>query len=105
VPGALDTGVVANALLGKSPDGGPRAVFAAVTADGAVVQIHVEKGIDGLAPPGTIQPLPDIEPASADAGQPIRSGMLFNWVPNKLLYVADPLGQAVVVLDFAEDGP
>jgi hypothetical protein len=105
VPGGLDAGVIATALLGRSPDGGPRAVFAAVTADGAVVQIHVEKGIDGLAPPGTMQALPDVAPMAAEPAQPTRTGILFNWVPNKTLFVADPLGNAVVVLDFVEDGP
>jgi hypothetical protein len=105
VPGDLGTGVIATSLLGKSPDGGPRAVFAAVTADGAIVQIHVEKGIDGLAPAGTLRSLPDVAPAAAEPSQPTRTGILFNWVPNKLLFVADPLANAVVVVEFVEDGP
>ena len=30
-------------------------MFAVVTADGAIVQEHTAKGLDGLAPPGTVQ--------------------------------------------------
>jgi hypothetical protein len=57
IPGALSTGAVGTAFLGPSPDGGCRAVFAVVTADGAIVQEHTAKGLDGLAPAGTVQPL------------------------------------------------
>jgi hypothetical protein len=42
VPGALRTGAVASALIGMSPDGSKRAVFAVLTADGAVAQAHTE---------------------------------------------------------------
>jgi hypothetical protein len=105
LPGGLDAGVIATALLGRSPDGGPRAVFAAVTADGAVVQIHVEAGIDGLAPAGTIRALPDVAPQAAGPAQPTRAGVAFNWVPDKALFIADPVTNAIVVVDFIEDGP
>jgi hypothetical protein len=57
IPGELNTGAVGTALLGPSPDGTCRAVFAVVTADGAIVQEHTLKGLDGLAPPGTVQPI------------------------------------------------
>jgi hypothetical protein len=55
IPGALNTGAVGTALLGPSPDGTCKAVFAVVTADGAIVQEHTLKGLDGLAPAGTVQ--------------------------------------------------
>ena len=45
------------AFLGPSPDGTCKAIFAVVTADGAVVQEHTVKGLDGLAPAGTVRPL------------------------------------------------
>jgi hypothetical protein len=38
ITGALSTGAVGTALLGPSPDGTCKAVFAVVTADGAIVQ-------------------------------------------------------------------
>src|SRR5438034_8092453 len=61
IPGSLSTGAVGTAFLGPSPDsesnGTCRAVFAVVTADGAIVQEHTQKGLDGLAPAGTVQPL------------------------------------------------
>jgi hypothetical protein len=57
IPGSLSKGAVATALLGPSPDGTCKAVFAVVTADGAIVQEHTVKGLDGLAPAGTVRPL------------------------------------------------
>jgi len=97
IPGAMATGALATALLGKSPDGGGRAVFAGLHADGSVIQIHVELGVDGLAPAGTITRL--------DSGsRAARSGMVFNWVPNRILYVADPAANAIVALTLVPDG-
>jgi hypothetical protein len=57
IPGGLDTGGVGTALLGPSPDGTCKAVFAVVTADGAIVQEHTLKGLDGVAPRGTVRPI------------------------------------------------
>jgi hypothetical protein len=57
IPGGLNTGGVGTALLGPSPDGSCKAVFAVVTADGAIVQEHTLKGLDGLAPRGTVGPI------------------------------------------------
>jgi hypothetical protein len=57
IRGALRTGAVGTALLGPSPDGTCKAVFCVVTADGAILQEHTLKGLDGLAPPGTVRPL------------------------------------------------
>ena len=52
IAGGLNMGAVGTALLGPSPDGTCKAVFAVVTADGAIVQEHTLKGLDGLASPG-----------------------------------------------------
>jgi hypothetical protein len=57
IPGALKTGGVGTALLGPSPDGTCKAVFIVVTADGAIVQEHTLKGLDGVAPRGTVRPI------------------------------------------------
>ena len=57
IPGALSKGGVGTALLGPSPDGTCKAVFAVVTADGAIVQEHTVKGVDGLAPAGAVRPI------------------------------------------------
>src|SRR6516225_583679 len=57
IAGALNMGAVGTALLGPSPDGTCKAVFAVVTADGAIVQEHTVKGLDGLAPAGTVSPI------------------------------------------------
>jgi hypothetical protein len=74
ISGSLSTGAVGTAFLGPSPDGTCKAVFSVVTADGAIVQEHTVKGLDGLAPAGTVQPLlgrswdppnQDVEPGSA----------------------------------------
>jgi uncharacterized integral membrane protein (TIGR00698 family) len=92
-PGSLDAGVVANALLGASPDASGRAVFAVATADGALAQVHVEEGLDGLSPPGTLAP----------SATPTRIGMVFNWVPDRFLYVTDPVNDAVLQLRLEDD--
>jgi hypothetical protein len=57
IKGSLSTGAVGTAFLGTSPDGTCRAVFAVVTADGAIVQEHTAKGLDGIVGAGTVQPL------------------------------------------------
>ena len=54
IPGALNTGAVGTALLGHSPDGSGKAVFAVVCADGSIVQEHTLQGLDGLAPAATV---------------------------------------------------
>lgn len=67
--GSLAAGAVGTALLGASPDGSGKAVFAVVTADGAVVQEQTLQGLDGLAPADTISPLRDVTPGTARAAQ------------------------------------
>jgi hypothetical protein len=96
VAGALATGAVGNALLGHSPDGSTKAVFAVMTADGALLQAHAGQGIDGLAPAGTVQPI--------TAGGPSRAGMLFNWTPDRILYVAEPDTNTIAVVPLTDDG-
>jgi len=99
IPGSLASGGIGNALLGKSPDGSTKAVFAVVTADGALLQAHAQKGVDGLAPAGTIHPL-----TAGATGTPQHSGMALNWTPDRILYVADPAGNAVVAVNLGDDG-
>jgi hypothetical protein len=115
IPGALNTGAVGTALLGHSPDPTThtRAVFAVVTADGAIVQEHTQKGLDGLAPPGTIHPLlerrwEDEEDESDDEhGQGTRTtprlGVLLNYSPTRILYVSEPFKNAIVAVDLTDD--
>lgn len=91
IQGSMASGALASALLGKSPDGGGRAVFASLHADGSLVQLHTEEGVDGLAPPGTIAPM-----KSGDKN--FRIGMIFNWVPDPVLYVSDPTRNAIVAV-------
>src|SRR5262249_32631286 len=57
IKGSLHKGAVGTAFLGPSPDGTCKAVFAVVTADGAIVQEHTLKGLDGLAHAGTVRPI------------------------------------------------
>ena len=102
--GGLGAGAVGNALLGTSPDASNRVVFAVATADGALAQVHVEDGVDGLTPPGTLAPLTGRRPdAEARSDPPARTGMVFNWVPDRFLYVADPGNDAVLQLHLDDD--
>jgi hypothetical protein len=73
-------------------------VFVVVLADGSLVQVHVEQGVDGLAPVGTIQSL------HAASLLVTRAGIVLNWVPNRRLFVTDPLGNAIAVLTLVDDG-
>ncbi len=92
--GAIDNGALGTALLGSSPDGSGFAVFAVVTGSGAVVQVHVQDGVDGLAPPGTI-----------DVGRddPGVIGIAFKWSPDRALFVADARGDRITVLHLGDD--
>jgi hypothetical protein len=103
----LDHGAVATAILSKSPDGTGKAVFLAAEADGSIVQIHVLKGVDGLAPAGTFHPLSNVTAAATQSMSPdvvTRVGMVFNWVPTRIAFVTDPLGNQIVALDLGDDG-
>ena len=103
----LTAPAVATSLVTKSPDGTGRAVFFAALADGSVVQVHVQKGVDGLAPAGSFTPIKGISTKTAESSDPdaiTRVGMVFNWVPNKVIYVADPLANRILALDISDDG-
>lgn len=103
----LVTGALGTAILSKSPDGSGKAVFAAAEADGSIVQVHVKFGVDGLVPPGTISSNPNVSPASEESTDPhvvTRVGMAFNWVPNRVLYVADGLANKLVAFDITDNG-
>jgi hypothetical protein len=81
-PASLSTGAVGTALLGPSPDGSCKAVFAVVTADGAIVQEHTAKGLDGIAPAGTVHSLlQNLQQGGVDP----RMGVLMN------PYTVDPM--------------
>jgi uncharacterized integral membrane protein (TIGR00698 family) len=103
-PGGLDAGAIGNALLGGSPDGTGRAVFAVATADGALAQAHVEEGVDGLTPAGTFAPLAgSLRRRGGRPDLPTRIGMVFNWVPERFLYVSDPGNDAILQLHLDDD--
>jgi mono/diheme cytochrome c family protein len=103
----LTTAALGTAIVTKSPDLTGRAVFVAVEADGSVVQINVLKGVDGLAPPGTLTPVAKIDRSTAESTDPhviAREGIVFNWVPGRNVFIADPQANRLVVLNLADDG-
>src|SRR5262249_42765188 len=108
---ASQRGLVAPALgttlITKSPDRSGRAVFFVALADGSVEQIHVQKGVDLLAGPGTFTPLTGTGTAAAESTDPNalnRVGIVFNWVPTQIVYIADPRANRVVPLDMGAGG-
>ena len=115
ISGALNTGAVGTALLGPSPDGTCKAVFAVVTADGAIVQEHTLKGLDGLAPAGTIKPLQGQSWHLPNENLEPRLGVLMNpYIPSGApsgtvlqLFVSEPFNDtiAVINLSFSEQRP
>jgi hypothetical protein len=110
IPGALSQAAVGTALLGRSPDGTGRAVFAVVVADGSIVQEHTEKGLDGIAPPGTVQPLANRSWPDDDAGPPERRvlprlGVIVNYAPHFTLYVSQPFDDSIKAIEVTVGGP
>lgn len=106
IPGGLNTGAIGTALLGPSPDGSCKAVFVVVTADGAIVQEHTLKGLDGLAPPGTIRPI-----IGRDENAPIspRFGVIMNPYTQsstivRQLFVSEPFHDTIAVVDLTVAG-
>ena len=93
-PGEIEGGAFGTALLGASPDGSGFAVFAVVTGTGAVVQIHVQDGVDGLAAAGTI----DVGPTD-----PGVIGIAFKWARDRALYIADARRDRIAVLHLTDD--
>jgi hypothetical protein len=63
--------------------------------------------MDGLAPAGTVTPLLGSPPWPTDnaatATSP-RLGAILNFEPLRIIYVVDPLGNAVVALSLEDDG-
>jgi hypothetical protein len=102
IPGGLNTGAVGTALLGPSPDGTCRAVFAVITADGAIVQEHTQKGLDGLAPQGTVRPILGEDRASHNAIDP-RFGVVMNPYTQgpvvRQLFVTEPFFNTIAVVN------
>jgi hypothetical protein len=106
IPGALNSAAVGTALLGHSPDPitHARAVFAVVEADGSIVQEHTQKGLDGLAPAGTISPLAGKQDGNNDHGATPRLGVLLNYSPTRFLYVSEPFTNTIDKLELTDDG-
>jgi hypothetical protein len=110
IPGALSKAAVGTALLGRSPDGTGRAVFAVVVADGSIVQEHTEKALDGIAPPGSVQPLATRSWPVDDADDPERRvlprlGAIVNYAPTLSLYVSQPFDNSIKAIDLTTGGP
>jgi hypothetical protein len=125
IPGALAKAAVGTAFLGRSPDGGGRAVFAVVVADGSIVQEHTGKALDGLAPAGTVAALArrggdggrherahGRDEGGDDGGRGRRRdaltprlGALVNYTPTVILYVSQPTANSIAAISLAVGGP
>jgi hypothetical protein len=98
---------VGTALLGRSPDGSGKAVFAVVCADGSIVQEQTLKGLDGLAPAGTVSPVLGgrWEDDDGDNRRALpRAGVLLNYSPSRILYVSEPFQNSIAVIHLTDDG-
>ena len=107
IPGSLSTGAVGTAFLGPSPDGTCRAVFSVVTADGAIVQEHTAKGLDGIAPAGTVQPLLGRSWRPPNQKIEPRLGVLMNpYTPTPdaawQLFVSEPFNNTIAVINLVD---
>jgi hypothetical protein len=110
IPGALNTGAVGTAFLGRSPDGSTKAVFAVITADGAIVQEHTLRALDGLAPSSTVGSIlarrwnDEFDDSDDHRGAQPRVGALVNYSPNRVLYVSEPFDNSIAALSLSDDG-
>lgn len=103
LPRPADHDVVARVFLSRSTTVASRALFAEVLADGSVVQAQAQGEAVGLAPTGTISPLN--APDNPGTGAAVtHTGAIVNWVPDPILYIADPRRNGVVALTLTEDG-
>ena len=107
--GGLTTAAIATALATKSPELTipQRAVFFAALADGSIDQVHVEKGVSPLVAAGAFTPIPVITTDAVESTDPraaTRTGMIFNWVPTRNVFVADPLGDRILTFDVNDEG-
>ena len=101
------------AFLGPSPDGSCKAVFAVVTADGAIVQEHTLKGLDGLAPRGTVHPRHGQSWASPIQRVEPRLGAIMNPYVDPVktpgvalqLFVSEPFNNTIAVINLLIVGP
>jgi hypothetical protein len=109
IPGSLGAGAVGTAFLGPSPDGTCRAVFSVVTADGAIVQEHTQKGLDGIAPAGTVKPLlgrswdppnQHVEPRLGVLMNPYTSTPGAAWQ----LFVSEPFNNTIAIINLVVSG-
>lgn len=112
IPGTLNTGAVGTAFIGPSPDGSCKAVFAVVTADGAIVQEHTLKGLDGLASSGTIDALQGHSWGPPLQGVEPRLGVMMNpYVTDQppsvalQLFVSEPFKNTIAVINLVIGGP
>jgi hypothetical protein len=112
IPGSLRKGAVGTALLGPSPDGTCKAVFSVVTADGAIVQEHTLKGLDGLAHAGTVRPILGRSWDPPNQGVEPRLGVLMNpYIPSTLpsgvvkqLFVSEPFNNTIAIINLVVFG-
>jgi hypothetical protein len=100
IPGSLGTGAVGTAFVGRALDDPKRAVFAVVTADGAILQVHTQQGVDGLAPAGTISDLR----GKSDSAELHVGAVLKYYTAEPVLYVSDPVADEIVSVSLPKDG-
>jgi hypothetical protein len=109
ISGGLETGAVGTALLGPSLDLTCKAVFAVVTADGAIVQEHTLKGLDGLAPAGTVRPIIGGNGNAHNTAVSPRFGTIMNPYTQeqgvvRQLFTSEPFYNTIAVLDLISFG-
>jgi hypothetical protein len=92
-------------MLGHSPDGSTKAVFAVVCADGSIVQEHTLRGLDGLAAAGTVSPVlaGPWDRGGNNENHPLpRAGVLLNYSPSRILYVSEMFTNSIAALGLTD---
>jgi hypothetical protein len=78
-------------------------VFCVVVADGSIVQEHTAKGLDGLVPAGSVQPI--VHRSWRGSRVTPRLGAIVNYTPRIILYVSQPFDNSIKAFHLAVGGP
>jgi len=107
IPGSLAAGAVGRRFSAPRRTIPARRYISVVTADGAIVQEHTVKGLDGLAPANTVQPLLGRSWDPPNHAVEPRLGVLMNPYTGGApqLFVSEPFNNTIAVINLVVGSP
>jgi hypothetical protein len=83
---------------------GASAIFTVVTPDGTIVQEHMRKGLDGLAPPGNVRRILGVDGNAQDEANEPRFGVIMNRGVVRQLFVSEPFYNTIAIVNLTVFG-